>query len=163
MDRRTTIKVILATLVLAGIVAVLVAALIGGSSPYRDLVIVAGIDGLVVGSAGLLLLRILAPGQERPAVPANDAARRSLDHPAAISLRAALVQALSRADQVNISAPADDREAQGFARQIAIFLSGEGFQVADIRAEPPGTPLPPGVGVAENNHLFVGPSGRQSF
>jgi hypothetical protein len=144
-------------LLLTGLLSLLLVALSEGGSPYRNWVIAAGIDCLALALAGLGLLRIF-PQNIRDCDDPKKRSPRSVESPAADELRAAIVQHLAPDQPVNIIFEAHHREAEHFAKQIADFLHGRGFKVAEVLPEPNMLPLLPGVGVTENNRVLVGPN-----
>jgi hypothetical protein len=139
------------------LVAIGAAALIRQSSD-RDLLMVAGIDGFVIGAAAFILVLIFAKGKAEDPTPVQVQPRtRSLDSPDGHELKRMLVRHVLRDKPVTIGFTADDQEAERFAAQIGQFLHEHDFQVVGFAAEAPDAGLDPGIGIDESNHILVGP------
>ena len=136
------------------------AAVLGQDLPYRDWVIVAGVDALAIGAAAYVLMVIFsgkpasAPARTKPHV-------RSLDSADGQELKRMLVQYISSEKPVTISYPADDQEAEQFAAQISELLHTNGFKVVGFAAAPPTERFDPGIGIDDGNHILVGPIGAR--
>ena len=144
----------------AGLALAIGAAVLASGLPYRDLLIVAGIDALTIGVAAFFLISIFI--DERPAnLPsANLTPRmRSLDNPEGHELKRMLVRYVAQNKPVTIGFPADDPEAEQFAEQIGRFLQGNSFEVTSFGAAPPTEQLGSGIGIDDGNHILVGPIG----
>jgi hypothetical protein len=142
----------------AGLALAIGAATLASGLPYRDLLIVAGIDALAIGVAAFFLINIFF--DERPAnLPsANLTPRmRSLDNPEGHELKRMLVRYVAQNKPVTIGFPADDPEAEQFAEQISRFLQDNSFDVTSFGAASPTEQLDLGIGIDDGNHILVGP------
>lgn len=152
-------KAISGAVACGGLAVAVGAAVLGTQSPYRDVLIVAGIDALVIGVAAFLLVMIFL-GERPAAAPAKLKPRmRSLDSPEGHELKHMLVRFVSSDKPVTIGFPADDPEAEQFAAQISQFLQDNSFRVVGFAAASPTVRLEPGIGIDEDNHILVGPIG----
>jgi hypothetical protein len=145
-----------AVLACGGVALAVGAAIFAFGSPYRDLLIVAGIDAFTIGLTGFIVTRIFSSRQPTRLVD-PDPLMRSLDNSEGQELKRMLVGHLSRAKPISISFPADDAEARRFAGQIARFLHKHRFDVTSFDAEAPTLRLDPGIGINGSNHILVGP------
>ncbi len=127
---------------------------------YRDLLIVAGIDGLAIGVAAFFLITIFFDERQAKLPAAKLTPRkRSLDNPEGHELKRMLVRYIAQNKPVTIGFPADDPEAEQFAGQIGQFLQANSFEVTSFGAAPPTEQLDPGIGIDDGNHILVGPIG----
>jgi hypothetical protein len=151
-------KAVSAAIAGVGLAVAVGVALFGRDLPYRDWLIVAGIDALAIGGAAFVLAMMFS---DRPAsAPTLIKPRmRSLDSADGHELKRMLVQHISSEKPVTISYPADDPEAEQFAAQIGQFLHHNNFNVVGFAAAPPTVLLEPGIGIDDGNHILVGPIG----
>jgi hypothetical protein len=153
-------KAVSAAIAGVGLAVAVGAAVIGRDLPYRDWLIVAGVDALVIGGAAFVLAVIF--GDKPAPSPAKIKPRmRSLDSADGQELKRMLVQYISSEKPVTISYPADDPEAERFAAQIGQFLHENSFKVVGFAAAPPTVQLDPGIGIDDDNHILVGPMGSR--
>ena len=153
-------KAISAAIAGLGLAIAVGAAVIGRDLPYRDWLIVAGVDALTIGGAAFVLAVIF--GDRLASPPASIKPRmRSLDSADGQELKRMLVHHISSEKPVTISYPADDPEAERFAAQIGQFLHENNFKVVGFAAAPPTVRLDPGIGIDDGNHILVGPIGSR--
>lgn len=153
-------KAVSAAIAGAGLALAVGVALIGRNLPYRDWLIVAGIDALAIGGAAFVLAMIFSarPTSEPDSLKPR---MRSLDSADGQELKRMLVQYIASEKPVTISYPADDPEAERFAGQIGQFLHENSFNVVGFAPAPPTVRLDPGIGIDDGNHILVGPIGSR--
>ena len=162
MRANSIAKAISAAIACVGLTVAVGGATLGAKSPYREVLIVAGIDGFVVGVAAFILI-IIFFSETAPASPIRASPRmRSLDNPEGQELKKMLVRHVARDKPVTIGFPGDDPEAERFAAQIGQFLHENSFTVLDFAAAAPTVRLDPGIGIDDGNHILVGPIGSRA-
>ena len=150
-------KAVSAAIAGIGLTIAVGAALIGHGLPYRDWLIVAGIDALAIGGAAFVLAMIFS---DRPASPplSIKPRMRSLESADGQELKRTLVHFIAGGKPVTISYPAGDPEAERFAGQIGQFLHENSFTVVGFAAAPPTVRLDRHRN-DDGNHILVGPIG----
>lgn len=161
MRANTLAKSVSVVIACGGLALAVGAATLGRGSPYRDALIVAGVDAFTIGAAAFILIVIFLH-EKPPAARANlSPPMRSLDNPEGNELKKMLVRHVAPDKAVTIGFPADDAEAEQFAGQIGGFLHESGFAVTGFAAELPAVRLDPGIGIDGDNHILVGPIGSR--
>jgi hypothetical protein len=157
MHASSIAKAASATLAGGGLALAAGAAAFGAQSPYREMLIVAGIDGLAIGLAAFVLVMIFRSAKPSDPQVLLATRKRSLDSPEGNELKHMLMRVVSSDKPVTIGFAPDDPEARRFAGQIGQFLHEQSFKIIDFAAAPPTVQLDPGIGIDEGNHILVGP------